>query len=189
MKYEFLISNVILVISFIVLFYLIYKPGKYVKSSIDNKDYFVSDSVNPSSEEIANTLATIRKNINVLCDYLKSKHHKEYQDNIDELIKTVKDIDISENTKNIYTSYTINKNELVFCVKSKQTGQIHDMNLLMYVVLHELSHIACPEYGHTELFKKIFHYILTQAEECGIYKQINFYLNPQEYCGMNITSG
>ena len=76
MKYEFLISNVILVISFIVLFYLIYKPGKYVKSSIDNKDYFVSDSVNPSSEEIANTLATIRKNINVLCDYLKSKQHK-----------------------------------------------------------------------------------------------------------------
>lgn len=190
MKLELIIGNLIFFILIIILMYLIYKPGKYIKSSIDNLDYFVSDSkISPTSEEIADTLALIRKNITTLTNYLKNKNNGEYQNYINELIETTKDIEISENTKNIYTSYTINKKELVFCVKSKETGKIHEMNLLMYVVLHELAHIACPEYGHTELFKKIFKYLLSQAEKINIYHPINFSLEHQEYCGMNIVNG
>ena len=60
MKYEFLLSNLIFAILFLILLYLLYKPGKYVKATLDNRDYFVSDrSTNPTSEEIANTLALI----------------------------------------------------------------------------------------------------------------------------------
>lgn len=190
MKTDIIIGNIIFFILIVILLYLVYKPGKYITSKIDNKDYFVSErEESPTSEEIADTLAKIRQNINILTNYLKQKNNGEYQTYINELIKNVAGIDISENTKNIYTSYTINKKELVFCVRSKETGEIHDMNLLMYVVIHELAHIACPEYGHTELFKKIFKYLLNQAEEIKIYHQINFNLEHKEYCGMNITSG
>lgn len=190
MKTDIIIGNIILFILIIILMYLIYKPGKYITSSIDDEEYFVSDRVeSPTSEEIADTLALIRQNINKLRIYLKNKNNGEYQNYINELVNTTKDIEISENTKNIYTSYTINKKELVFCVRSKETGQIHNMNLLMYVVLHELAHIACPEYGHTDLFKKIFKYLLNQAEQINIYEPINFNLEHQEYCGMNISSG
>ena len=56
-----------------------------------------------------------------------------------------------------YTSYSINKGEeLSFCLRSKSTGKLHDINLLMYVAVHELAHTACPETGHTPLFNKIF---------------------------------
>ncbi len=191
MKYEFLLSNLIFAILFLILLYLLYKPGKYVKATLDNRDYFVSDrSTNPTSEEIANTLALIRQNINKLTTYIKTnKQPTEYQNYMDELVNTVSNIDISENTKNIYTSYTINKKELVFCVRSKETGEIHNINLLMYVVIHELAHIACPEYGHGTLFKKIFKHLLSEANKANVYKTINFSSNNMEYCGMQITSG
>ena len=70
-----------------------------------------------------------------------------------------------------YTSYSVNKGEeLVFCVRSKKTGKIHDLNLLMYVALHEIAHIACPEQGHTPLFKKIFAFLTEQALKLKLYK-------------------
>lgn len=184
---EFYLANVILFILILILFYLIYKPGTFIKSTIDDKDYFVSET--NDNQEIADTLALIRQNINKLSYHLQNKDNKEFQPYIDELVKRLNNIEISENTKNIYTSYTINKKELVFCVKSKETGKIHDMNLLMYVVIHELSHIACPEYGHGELFKKIFKYLLNESENINIYHHINFSLHHKEYCGMNITNG
>lgn len=189
MKYEFLLSNFIFFVLLLILLYLLYKPGKYIKSDVDNRDYFVSELKKPSSLEIANVLANIRQRINILSNHLRSKQNGEYQSYVNELVKVVDNIDISENTKNIYTSYTINKKELVFCVRSRKTGEIHDINLLMYVVIHELSHIACPEYGHTDLFKKIFKFLLNESQECGIYQKIDFNEYPQEYCGMNITTG
>ena len=59
------------------------------------------------------------------------------------------------------TSFSVNKGEeLSFCLKSKKTDTLHDLNLLMYVAIHEMAHIACPEIGHGTLFKKIFRRIL-----------------------------
>ena len=87
-----------------------------------------------------------------------------------------------------YTSYTINKGEkIVFCLRSKILDNFHDMNTLMYVVIHELGHVGCPEYGHTPLFKKIFKFLLEQSIIINIYKPIDYRLNPQPYCGMIIN--
>ena len=61
------------------------------------------------------------------------------------------------------------------------------MNTIMYVVIHELAHVACPEYGHTPLFKKIFIFLLKQSEKINIYKSIDYRINPQDYCGMTIN--
>jgi len=78
---------------------------------------------------------------------------------------------------------------LVFCLRSKNNKmKLHDINLMMYVVLHEISHIACPEYGHTDLFKKIFSFLTNVAINIGIYKRIDFKINPSEYCGLTITN-
>jgi len=57
----------------------------------------------------------------------------------------------------------------------------------MYVALHEISHIACPEYNHTTLFKQIFRFICEEAIAYGIYKKIDFDVSPKEYCGMTIN--
>jgi hypothetical protein len=57
----------------------------------------------------------------------------------------------------------------------------------MYVALHEISHIACPEYGHGPLFKKIFGFITQVAIELNIYVHVDFNKSPEEYCGIYIT--
>ena len=91
-----------------------------------------------------------------------------------------------------YTSFTVNKgDEIALCLRSKKTGNLHDINLITYVVLHELSHVACPEEHaadpHTELFTKIFVFIIGVADKIGIYRITDYQMNPVEYCGMPIN--
>ena len=54
------------------------------------------------------------------------------------------------------TSKKINKGEeIVFCLRSIPDNKLHNINELMYVAIHEIAHVGCPEIGHTSLFKKI----------------------------------
>ena len=107
-------------------------------------------------------LARIKKNIMHLVNHLEQYKNDNYADNkkyIDQLSNKIKHVVINESSEDsIYTSYSINKGEqIVFCLRSKRfKDQIHRLNLVMYVAIHELAHVACPEYGHTDLFKKIF---------------------------------
>lgn len=91
------------------------------------------------------------------------------------------------------TSYTENKGEkLVLCLRSKTPNaqgehEFHDINLIMFVELHELTHVMNDRWGHTQIFWKLFKFLLKEAVECGVYNPINYRDNPQVYCGMNIT--
>jgi len=109
----------------------------------------------------------------------------QLEDYFDENRTTIYETDPSSNL----TSYSINKGEeLSFCLKSKKTGKLHDINLLMYVAIHEMAHIACPEIGHGNLFKKIFRFFCEEAITIGLYKKDNYDTNPVEYCGMILSS-
>jgi predicted metal-dependent hydrolase len=162
----------------------------YIKSEIDNHYYLVRNE--PDKLQAANILATIKKNMFIIMNYLVNNidKYKDNYDHIKQLQYKIKDVIIIESTENsVYTSYSVNKGEqIVFCVRSrKNKDEFHDLNLMMYVVLHEMSHVACPEYGHTPLFKKIFAFITNIAIELNLYTKIPFDTNPQEYCGMTIT--
>jgi predicted metal-dependent hydrolase len=120
-------------------------------------------------------------------------------DNYPDYTKYIKLLDINFNKfrTRIYetnndsnlTSYSVNKGEeLSICLKSKKTGELHNINLLMYVVIHEMSHFACPEIGHGPLFQKIFKKFIEVSIEIGIYNYENYYDNPVEYCGMDLNS-
>ena len=116
----------------------------------------------------------------------------KYKNYIDVLKNKFNNIEISENIYDTnYTSYSGNKGEqIVFCMRSRNSAtkdNIHDINLMMYVVLHEISHIACPEWGHTPLFKEIFSFITKSASDLKLYVPIDFKNTPQEYCGMTIN--
>jgi len=161
----------------------------YEKSIIDDNYYWVRNT--PDKSIAANTLAKIKINMIKLIKYLKENKDKfpDYMSYINDLIKRTKVINIMETPADEqYTSYTINKGEkIVFCLRSKILDTIHDMNTLMYVVIHELGHVGCPEFGHTPLFKKIFKFLLEQSVIIGIYKKIDYRINPQYYCGMTIN--
>ena len=87
------------------------------------------------------------------------------------------------------TSYSVNKGEeLSVCLKSKKENKLHDQNLLMYVLIHEMGHMGCPEIGHGDLFKKVFKMFTEEAVKIGIYNYQDYSKNPVEYCGMDLKS-
>ena len=65
-------------------------------------------------------------------------------------------------------SYTINKKKVYLCLKDENQKYYND-NILIYVFLHELSHVICDEVGHTQKFHEIFESVLDLATQKGIY--------------------
>ena len=90
-----------------------------------------------------------------------------------------------------HTAYSENKGEkMAFCLTKNKDGNANkliDPNTLMFVALHELSHIATVSVGHTPEYWKNFKYILEQAVEMGLYDPVDYKKNPTGYCGMTIT--
>lgn len=130
----------------------------YEKATFDNDYYWVRNMSDKS--QAANTLAVIKSNMNKLINYLQTNINEfpEYASNIKDLVKRTRKIYIMETPKDEkFTSYTINKGEkIVFCLRSKILHNIHDINTIMYVVIHEMAHVCTVSYGHTPEFKKKF---------------------------------
>lgn len=185
---------VFIILIFVILFFVFNNLYKYdnlvkIKSPIDNNYYWVRNKTDKF--QAANTLAKIKINMKKLITYLQQNQSKfpENMTYIKDLVSRTKKINIMETPQDEkYTSYTINKGEkIVLCLRSKLLDNIHDMNTIMYVVIHEMAHVGCPEYGHTPLFKKIFKFLLEQSIVIGIYKPVDYRINPQNYCGMTIN--
>lgn len=85
-------------------------------------------------------------------------------------------------------SYTQNKKVIVMCLRDPTTKKYYDMNTLMYVAIHELSHMISVSYSekeHNDEFKKIFSSLLNKAKSIGIYDP-RLPL-PSVYCGVSNT--
>lgn len=181
---------IVFVISIILLLRLEKYEVKYVKSSLNNKEYLVRDM--PDSQQSADLISQMHINLNNLVNTLyqnKDTKYKQFSDVIDRLNNQFKTTVINESSENnSYTSYSVNKGEqIVFCLRSKYNNQLHDINLLMYVALHELAHIGCKSYGHTDEFKNIFAFLINVSTELNIYQKIDFKNKPIEYCGLVIS--
>ena len=74
-------------------------------------------------------------------------------------------------------NYTLDKTVIYVCPDN-------DMDAMMFVVIHELAHIANKEYGHHAMFWDTFRDLLDYSEEIGIYKPLSF---PHRFCGFKIT--
>lgn len=181
-----------IIIIFIYILYLIKKDRLTLVEANNNVQFMVYNDGNKIQS--ANLLAALVDRMYELRNILISNknNYKEYKLNIDLLEKNFNKerTSIYENAPNTdLTSYSVNKGEeLAFCLKSKKTGNFHDINLLMYVAIHEMAHMACPEVGHGELFKDIFRFLTLEAINSKLYKKINYQNNPVEYCGMILSS-
>lgn len=68
-------------------------------------------------------------------------------------------------------SYTINKSKIFLCLYDEK-GEYYSLNMLIYVLLHEISHLLNEQdVGHTEAFYKKFDEMLDKAHELGIYNK------------------
>lgn len=161
----------------------------YVTSSIDGKRYLVNDS--PSKAQAADALAIINQRILQLIRSISTKRpnercvqliQKRYKPNRTELSEGQADPK--------YTTYTVNKGEsIVFCLKPRQGSEtVYDINLLMFVAIHELAHIGCPSRdNHNEEFQAVFRMLLQEAITIGVYTYQDYSQKPVEYCNLSIS--
>ncbi len=172
----------------------------YVKAESDNRTYLIRRGTKPQKflTESANTLAEINKRVSVLITHLQTKYSNDPNKNywITMLDKNYKPDILSEAAiDNRYTTFTVDKSTMHVCLRTRDKNeQLYDINLLMYVILHELAHMSnynlqgYPIHGHGIEFKQIFRILVLEAVEIGVYNYTNYTMKPQEYCGIIINS-
>ena len=108
---------------------------------------------------------------------------------VERLIRNWKQENFYEGTPNGKdSSFTIGKGDLfVICLRNKE-GKIHELTTLLFVVLHEITHIININYGHENDFWDLFRWVLTEAEKCFDMKFPDYDSNPIVYCNTSISS-
>ncbi len=86
-------------------------------------------------------------------------------------------------------AYIVNKDyELRVCVTDTNNRQAEDINTAMFVVIHELGHMASASYGHNDEFWGNFKLLLKEAIKIGIYNYQDYRRDSEYYCGIKIYS-
>lgn len=158
----------------------------YVISTIDEKPYLVRNL--PDKKQAADLLAVTRTKLIELINNFKQ--HYPTDKRIMLLNKRFKPDEMSESEPNSkYTSYTINKGEkIIYCLRSRDENQkLIEPHVLLFVALHELSHVMTVSVDHSPEFWENFRFVLAHAIHWKIYEPQNFKKNPQPYCGTYIT--
>lgn len=184
-----MILNILIIFTLIVL--IIYlksnERGNFDKHTFKDTDYIVLNE--KDKDKAANMLHYLINDIKQLINHLKQKYPNN--SHVKLIIKRFNPKNISEGSPdNKDFTYTENKGQnLVICLRDKETLQIHQKNLLLFPLLHELAHQGVYEYsGHGPEFIRVFKFLLDEAEKLGIYKPIDFNNSPTKYCSMTIDS-
>jgi len=143
----------------------------------------------PDKVEAANKLGKISDSLKNLVNSLGDSS-SEKSASIKQLTDKFNPKQITENIPgSMYVAYSVNKGEeLSLCIREKNTEKFIDDNTIIFVAIHELSHIMTHETGHTPLFWDNMKYLLEKASSQGIYMPVDYSQSPVEYCGMDINS-
>jgi len=159
---------------------------KCVISTVDGHKYCVRDRNQVNTA--ANMLAKIAEKCKSLVKYVYEKYPDK--DNVIRLKDGFNPKQIMETLPTSeFTAYSENKGEkLAFCLNKTKTdnNDLIDENTLMFVAIHELSHIATKSIGHKSEFWENFKFLLTEAKAANLHNPVDYKEKPQEYCGMKI---
>jgi hypothetical protein len=86
----------------------------------------------------------------------------EYNERMNNMCEKLRSIKIMRGDQ----SYTLNKERVHLCLHDAK-GDEYDINLLMYVFLHECAHCVNETVGHDELFDEKFQFLLKMAVLAG----------------------
>ena len=167
----------------------------------DGKSYKVHNF--NDANDAANALAEMNSVMVKLIAHLKYKYvGRGYQKNafvsnydkisaVNNILNRYNPDNLVENSPNdkTDTSYTLNKGSTIaFCLREKNAnGDLHDINTLIFVAIHELVHIAIDDNDHPPIFWKTFKWLLQEAELGNIYFSQDYQKEPVKYCGMGVN--
>jgi hypothetical protein len=159
---------------------------KCIVSGVDGNKYCVRER--KKLKAAADLLATVTDNCKSLVEYCGKKYSD--QANVKRLVAGFNPQKVMETLPtSTYTAYSENKGEkLAFCLnREKQNNEdLIDESTLMFVAIHELSHIATESIGHKSEFWENFKFLLECAKEAKIHDPTDYKSEPTEYCGMKI---
>jgi len=160
---------------------------KCIVSDVDGNKYCVRER--EKLQPAADLLASVTEKCKELVKYVGEKYPDE--ENVKRLVKGYNPKKVVETLPtSTYTAYSENKGEkLAFCLNKKKedNDNLIDEHTLMFVAIHELSHVATKSIGHKQEFWDNFKFLLENAKEAGIHNPLNYQKEPREYCGMNIN--
>ena len=157
------------------------------RSTINGKSYGVQEML-PNANLTADRIAKLEQFTTDLMNYLSARHPKDVRtkrllDNLAEI--KMEESPFEEDT----SSYTVNKGELIaLCIRNKEDKDFHDWNTLLFVLIHELAHVASITTGHNQEFVRNFKWLLERANEAGLYQPVDYSQNPITYCGVRVTN-
>ena len=171
----------------IVVFKNIFQPKNITRkvSKHDNIEYLVRDLEN--SQDAAEKLSSINTKLKKLIDSLD----KDERDGIDRLKERYNPYRLTETEENSkYTSYSLNKGEkIALCIRKKEDNILFENeNTVIFVAIHELSHIMTESVGHEKEFWDNMAFLLEKADKLNIYDPVDYNENNIDYCGMEITT-
>ena len=181
----------LLVIFIIIICIRIYNNSDYfnlkcIISDIDGNKYCVRER--SKLKLAANKLAKVNNNLIKLVKYCKENYSE--RDNVKRLVNGFNPKKICETLPTSkYTAYSENKGEkIALCLDKEKNGNggLIDDNTLIFVAIHEISHIATKSVGHNDEFWSNFKFLLGEASKIGIYKPIDYKRSPKRYCGIKI---
>ena len=160
---------------------------KCVVSTVDGNKYCVRERAN--LKNAADLLAKVTDKCKNLVKYVGEKHSDK--ENVKRLVKGYNPQKIMETLPTSeYTAYSENKGEkIAFCLSKKKgdLSNLIDEHTLMFVAIHELSHVMTKSIGHKSEFWENFKFMLGCAKESGIHEPENYKKSPKEYCSMKIS--
>tara|TARA_A100001015_G_scaffold317146_1_gene433304 strand:+ start:2581 stop:3177 length:597 start_codon:yes stop_codon:yes gene_type:complete len=159
---------------------------KCIVSTVDGNKYCVRER--EKVQDAADMLAKVNTKCKQLVDYTNQKYGEK--ENVKRLVNGYNPKKIMETLPTSeYTAFSENKGEkLAFCLNRDKKGESNmiDEHTLMFVAIHELSHIATKSVGHKQEFWDNFKFLLENAKECGVHSPVDYKNKPAQYCGMDI---
>lgn len=166
-------------------------------NDVDGRCYPVADKFQ-SKKGASEMLAEVNTYILTFMDRLRQKymwvhdHPDTYRVNlVKRIFNNYSPDSLMENApkddKN--TSYVQNKGDIfAICLREKQTGknELYRLEMLKFVIIHEMAHLSSATYGHDASFWMNFKILLHDAHEFGMYDPIDYSITPYNYCSLHV---
>lgn len=180
MKCNYNIWIIFFIISFVIFVILAFQ----IRKSKHRERNFAPNS----AEKINKTIQRLKV---ILDDFISRLYHNNSHDKrikrlymrwMDKKTKILESIDKE--------TYTINKGEKIYmCMRDySKNGKVHsNLNLIVFVALHELGHIMTLSTHHTPEFWDNFEFLLHEASKMGYYTPVDYSYIPENYCAMVVN--
>lgn len=180
----------IAVFIFAVVILLYYINYRYTVLATDGRKYNVLESYE-NQDMAANMLSRINRGTVELMRYLKKKYGRS-NDRVNRLLKRYNPDVLYEHRPTLLDpniAYTMFKGRsLHICIRDIKTGKFQKYNTIMFVMLHELAHIATHVRQHPPEFWLTFRWLIENAVEASVYHPVNYALHPEKFCDGTLIS-